>query len=81
VLCRPLFGIAGLVLGIIHLAGGQRRIRHGIAQVGLSICFALVGTAVGVAATDWASRAESEVRVFGIAGLAFGLIHLTRRGK
>jgi hypothetical protein len=81
VLCPPIFGIAGLVIGLIHLTRGRRRIGHGVAQIVLSILFTLIGMAVGVAVMDWASRSESERRLFGVAGLVLGIVHLTRGRK
>jgi hypothetical protein len=81
VLWPPIFGIAGLVMGIIHLTRGRRRIGHGVAQVVLSILFARIGMAVGGGVMDWASRSESERRLFGVAGLVMGIIHLTRGRK
>jgi hypothetical protein len=78
VLWPPIFGIAGLVIGIIHLTRGRRRIGHGVAQIVLSILFTLIGMALGVAVMDWPSRSESDRRLFGIAGLVMGIIHLTR---
>jgi hypothetical protein len=78
VLWPPIFGIAGLVIGIIHLTRGRRRFVHGVAQIVLSILFTFIAMAVGIAVMDWASRSESDRRLFGIAGLVIGIIHLTR---
>jgi hypothetical protein len=43
----PAFGLAGLIIGIINLTRG--RIGHGIAQIVLSVTFAIFGMLIGIA--------------------------------
>jgi hypothetical protein len=44
-LCPPVFGLAGLALGIVNMAKG--RIGHGLAQFFLAIVLGIVGMALG----------------------------------